>query len=205
MRTRAQLAHALLEQAGQTLVANLEAVTLEEALSSAGGYRSVLGILKHTAGWSHVYHSYAFDAQPRHFARQEWPRGLRDTIDASAAYFAEVLAWQQASQSAWYASVRSLPDAAFDEARPVHWGAAMPLFDIVVLVANHWTYHGGEINALLSIQRGEAFELGEEMEENHISTAGHRVRPPWMNDDQFREFEAVVARRDRELHVRETP
>lgn len=50
-----------MKTAQDTLNENLRDVTLEEALSAAGGYRSVLGILKHTGGWSHVYHSYAFD------------------------------------------------------------------------------------------------------------------------------------------------
>jgi hypothetical protein len=54
---------------------------VSEALQAAGGYRSILGILKHTAGWSHVYHSYAFDATPRHSNAVDWPRGLRDTVE----------------------------------------------------------------------------------------------------------------------------
>lgn len=49
MRARAELAVATLESARQTLIGNLASVTLEEALHAAGGYRSVLGILKHTA------------------------------------------------------------------------------------------------------------------------------------------------------------
>ena len=35
---------------------------------------------------------------------------------------------------------------------------------------------------LLSIARGEAWEYTEEVEENHISTYGHGVRPDWMSD-----------------------
>jgi hypothetical protein len=42
-------------------------------------------------------------------------------------------------------------------------------------------YQTGEINQLLSIVRGEAWEEYEEVEENHIPTAGHRVRPPWLS------------------------
>jgi hypothetical protein len=30
---------------------------------------------------------------------------------------------------------------------------------------------------------------GEEVEENHISTAGHGVRPPWMTEEQAAERE----------------
>jgi hypothetical protein len=48
----------------------------------------------------------------------------------------------------------------------------------VTLVAAHWLYHAGEINAILAIRRGEAWEHMEEVEENHISTVGHRMRPP---------------------------
>jgi hypothetical protein len=35
---------------------------------------------------------------------------------------------------------------------------------------------------ILAIHRQEAWEHGEEVEENHISTAGHGVRPAWMSD-----------------------
>ena len=64
MRTRAQLATRLLQAARDTLRANIAHLTLEEALHGAGGHRSILGILKHIAGWSHVYYSYAFEPEP---------------------------------------------------------------------------------------------------------------------------------------------
>ena len=67
-----------------------------------------------------------------------------------------------------------------DDPHPLHWGASAPLFDIVVMVATPHVYHAGEINLLLSLQRGEAWEEGEEVEENHIATLGHRVRSPWL-------------------------
>jgi len=55
-----------------------------------------------------------------------------------------------------------------DTPRPVHSGSSAPLADIVVMVAAHWTYHAGEINTILAIRRAEAWEYGEEVEENHI-------------------------------------
>lgn len=42
-------------------------------------------------------------------------------------------------------------------------------------------YHAGELNQVLSICRGEAWEEGEEVEENNVSTVGHRVQPPWLD------------------------
>jgi hypothetical protein len=57
------------------------------------------------------------------------------------------------------------------------------------MVAGHLEYHAGEINAILAIVRGEAWEYGEEVEENHISTAGHGVRPAWMTDEEAAAFE----------------
>ena len=80
MRTRSELALRVLQTSQQMLSENIKALTLEEALDAAGGYRSVLGILKHAASWSHVYHSYAFDREPTHLNTLAWPRGLRDTI-----------------------------------------------------------------------------------------------------------------------------
>jgi hypothetical protein len=63
----------------------------------------------------------------------------------------------------------------------LHWETTAPLRDIVVMVNHHFVYHAGELNMLLSIARGEAWEMGEEVEENHIDTFGHGVRGPWMS------------------------
>ena len=200
MRTRAELATAALTSAHDQLVRNVRALTLDEALQVAGGYRSILGILKHTASWSQVYQSYAFEAQPRHMRAIDWPRGLRDTIETSQAYLDELLAWYEESYRRWVNSVEPLGDEAFDEPRRLHWGATMPLFDIILINIEHWSYHTGEINAILSVLRGEAWEYTEEMEENHISTAGHRLRPEWMSAEQAAAWEAHLAGRDAELH-----
>jgi len=168
------------------LVANLRAVSLEEALGSAGGYRSILGILKHVAGWSAVYHSYAFEDDPVYWDRTDWPRGLRDTIEPTTEYLDEVHAWWERTFRCW---LTSIADADLEGPRPVHWGGTAPLGDIVVSVATHWAYHSGEINAVLAIQREEAWEYGEEVEENHISTLGHGVRPPWMSEEEADRWE----------------
>jgi hypothetical protein len=200
MATTAERAVSILTAARRTLDGSVRGLTLDEALDPAGGVRSILGVLKHAAGWSHVYHSYAFQSPPRHWNAVDWPRGLRDTIDASQAYVDEMVAWLRVSQLRWLASVEELPDDAFDAARPCHWGATAPLFDIVLMVADHWSYHAGEINALLAIRRGHAWEYTEEVEENHISTAGHRLRPDWMSDGQVTKYEAYLSKRDAELH-----
>ena len=200
MKTRSQLAISTLAHPRQLLRDNIRGLTLDEALHAAGGYRSILGILKHTASWSHVYHSYAFDPEPKHLRAVGWPRSLQDTIETSEAYLSEVVAWFEQSADLWSASLEPLPDEAFDEPRPLHWGETLPLFDIVVLVAMHWSYHAGELNEILAILRGEAWTYTEEVEENHISTAGHRLKPDWMSQQQVEFYEAHLARRDKELH-----
>ena len=183
MRNRRELAHLVLDDAFQMLANNLHGLQIEEALFvPPGGYRSTLGTLKHIAGWSHVYRSYAFDCQPKHWARIDWPRGLRETVDSSQSYLDEVIAWAEAAHREWLRCLDELSkDEALDELRPMHWGELKPLFDIVTTIARHHVYHAGEINQLLSIARGEAWEEYEEVEENHISTVGHRVRPPWLS------------------------
>jgi len=178
---------ATLGEASRTFTDNVRGVSLEEALDAVGGYRSILGIAKHVAAWSAVYHSYAFDLEPRHWDGTDWPGGLRDRIEPTEAYLAEILAWFERSDERWLASLRSVED--LDQPKPVHWGGAAPLVDIVAMVAAHWAYHAGEINAILAIHRGEAWEYGEEVEENHISTVGHGVRPGWMSDEQAADFE----------------
>jgi uncharacterized damage-inducible protein DinB len=200
MTTTAQRAVAILTSASRTLDGSLRDLTLDEALDAAGGFRSILGVLKHAAAWSNVYYSYAFEPAPRHWVATDWPRGLRDTIDPSQGYVDEVVAWQRAAAERWIASVADLRDETFDEPRKCHWGATAPLFDIVLMVADHWSYHAGEVNALLSIRRGHAWEYTEEVEENHISTAGHRLRPGWMSDEHVAKYEAYLALRDKQLH-----
>jgi hypothetical protein len=176
------LARAVLDEAFMVFEDNVRELTLEEFLDAQGGYRSILGLTKHTAGWTHVYHSYAFEDPPRPWDAIDWPRGLRDTIDPSDAYVLEVIAWFGAARDAWLASVDEPADLA--SVRPLHWGDSAPLREIVAMVAGHVTYHAGEINEILAIRRGEAFEMGEEVEENHIATEGHRVRPLWMDRDR---------------------
>ena len=200
MRTRAELAVATLESARRTFVDNLAGIALDQGLQAAGGYRSVLGILKHTASWSRVYHSYAFDAEPKHWRAVDWPRRLRDTIEPSAMYLQEILAWFDAAADRWKDAASREPDEAFDEQRPCHSVATAPLFEIVLMVANHWAYHAGEINEIRAIDRGEAWEYTEEVEENHINTAGHRIRPGWMNEAQVNAYEAYLETRDAQLH-----
>jgi hypothetical protein len=156
------LARAVLDEAFTVFDDNVRDLTLEEFLDAQAGYRSILGLIKHTAGWTQVYHSYAFEHPARSWEQVDWPRGLRDTIDPSDDYAREVLAWLRA----------------------LHWGDQAPLREIVAMVAGHITYHAGEINEILAIRRGEAFEIGEEVEENHIATEGHRVRPIWMDRDR---------------------
>jgi uncharacterized damage-inducible protein DinB len=184
-----ELARDMLRSAGDMLHANVRTLTLDEALFADGGFRSILGVLKHIGGWTHVYRAYAFDDEPEHWARTSWPRGLRDTVETSNDYVDEIVRWIEDGLAQWDAGLSKLPDEALAEVRPVHWGQEMPLIRIVTLVSQHIAYHTGELNMLLSISRGEAWEWGEEVEENHIDTYGHGVRGPWMNDEVARYYE----------------
>jgi DinB family protein len=179
----------LLNRAQSSFADNVKSLTLDEALCSAGGYRSILGVLKHMGGWVHVYWSYAFDDDAKHWARTTWPRGLRDTIDPTADYLAEVVSWIEAGLQRWQERVGGLDDADLDQPHRLHWGETAPLGRIVIGVAHHVVYHTGELNMLLSIVRGEAWEYSEEVEENHISTYGHGVRALWMTDEHARQHE----------------
>jgi hypothetical protein len=180
MRSRVALTLHLLEYAYRAMADNVAGVTLEEALFvPVGGYRSILGTLKHAAGWSHVYQSYAFDREPQHWQQIDWPHGRRDTIIKSEEYVHDVISWLEAAHQQWIEALSQLEDEQLEELRPAHWGERLPLYDIVVIIARHHLYHAGEINQVLSICRGEAWEEGEEVEENNVSTLGHRVVPPW--------------------------
>jgi hypothetical protein len=190
--TEAGLARAMLARAGLLFHNNVQSLTVDKALSSAGGYRSILGVLKHVGGWVHVYRSYAFDAAPRHWEHTSWPRGLRDTVEPTPEYLREIVAWVEDGLRAWDDALAPLGDDDIDRPHPVHWGATAPLGDIVVMITHELMYHTGEINMLLSIARGEAWEYGEEVEENHIDTYGHGVRPPWMSPAMIAAYEAKM-------------
>jgi hypothetical protein len=156
---------------------------LDDALFAAGGWRSGLGVLKHLGGWLHVYYSYAFEAEPRHWAQTSWPRGLREEVDASAEYLGEVVRWIEEAFAKWDVAISEMLEGTLGEKRPLHMGISVPLSDIVNLQMQHVAFHLGEFNMLLSIKREEAWEWGEEVEENHIDTFGHGVRAHWMSDE----------------------
>jgi hypothetical protein len=148
--------------------------------------------MKHTAGWTVVYHSYAFDESPRSWTDIAWPRELRERIEPTEEYVDEVRRWFRRSSKRWIESIDGPVD--LGQRRPVHWGERWPLRDIVADVAAHWTYHAGEINAILAIRRREAWEYGEHVEENHIATVGHSVRRPWITDKRARRDEEDMRR-----------
>lgn len=185
MRSKIELTQHLLQHAYETMKSHLSRITLEEALFlPEGGYRSVLGTLKHAAGWSEVYRTYAFDHTPKHWAQIDWPHGLRDQVIKSESYLNDMIAWFDKIHQDWMEGLSTIREDQLDELRPVHWGEEYPLFDIVVLIAGHHIYHSGELNQVLSICRGEAWEEGEEVEENNVSTIGHRVVPPWKSESR---------------------
>ena len=191
MATRIDNVRGLLGHTGLLFTNNARSLTLDEACTTAGGYRSILGVLKHMGGWVHVYWSYAFEAEPKQWDRTSWPRGMRDVVDLSPEYLAEVVAWVSDGLRKWDDALAALTDDALDELRPVHWGATAPLGQIVAMVDHEVAYHTGELNMLLSIARGKAWEYTEEVEENHIDTYGHGVRPPWMSEAQVQAYEAA--------------
>lgn len=183
MSSKVEISRYMLEHGYQTMKGHFSGLSLEEALFiPQGGFRSILGTLKHAAGWSHVYRSYAFDPQPRHWAELDWPHGLRDTIVKSEPYLQDILAWFDDAHRRWLADLSQIREDQLDELRPLHWGQRAPLYEIIMITAGHHLYHAGELNQLLSIYRGEAWEETEEVEENNISTVGHRVKPPWWED-----------------------
>lgn len=90
--------------------------------------------------------------------------------------------WFAEAHRLWLENLKALENGQAEEICKLHWGEEAPLFDIVAMISRHHVYHVGEINQVLSIYRGEAWEEGEEVEENNISTVGHRVKPPWLEE-----------------------
>jgi uncharacterized damage-inducible protein DinB len=192
METQIDMARRALADARRMFNENTRALTLDEALSTASGYRSILGVMKHIGGWVHVYRSFAYDAEPVHWRKTSWPRGLRDTVEPADEYVREVAAWVDEGLGAWDVALEGVDDDELSRPHKLHWGGTAPLGEIATYVAHHVVYHTGELNMLLSIARGEAWEYTEEVEENHISTLGHGVRPGWMDDTQAQGYEAML-------------
>ena len=48
MTAEHRLARAMFEEAHRTFADNVRGISLEEALDAAGGFRSILGLMKHT-------------------------------------------------------------------------------------------------------------------------------------------------------------
>src|SRR5262245_3921387 len=113
---------------------NARSLTIDEALFAAGGYRSILGVLKHMGGWVRVYWSYAFDKDPKHWNDTSWPRDRRDTIEASPEYLGLVIAWVDEGLQAWDDALAAVEDSDLDRPHRLHWGATAPLGEIVVMV-----------------------------------------------------------------------
>jgi hypothetical protein len=180
MHTRLELTQSTLNTAFCILSDNLKGLTLEEALFvPPGGFRSIIGTIKHSAAWSHVYRSYAFDASPVSWLNLQWPHGCRDTIVKSKAYVDDLVQWLNLSHQLWQRDLHNIQENDLDQQRLVHWGDTLPLIDIMRIIGNHHIYHAGEINQLLSVFRQEAWEEGEQVEENLTASDGHRVIPPW--------------------------
>jgi hypothetical protein len=153
MGVRVSTTRWMLTNARQLFTNNVRSLTLGEALFAAGGYRSILGVLKHMGGWVHVYRSYAFDPMPKHWNNISWPRGQRDTVEMSPEYLSDLVAWVDEGLQDWDDALVRVDDDDLDRPRPLHWGATAPLGNIVVMVAHEVMYHTGELNMLLSIAR----------------------------------------------------
>ena len=146
--------------------------------------RSVLGLMKHTAGWSEVYHSFAFDSKPHGWDDADWPAPPPRTHRTLAGLRRRGLGVVRARR-------RRLACGGRRRRRPRRaetgvLGRHAPLREIVAIVAGHWQYHACEINAILAIRRGEAWEFGEAVEENHI---GRSVRREWISDEDAERYE----------------
>ena len=94
----------------------------------------------------------------------------------------QLIDWFSQAHKSWVDNLQPLKDEHLYQMRSLHWGEEAQLFEIVGMIARHYVYHAGELNQILSIRRGEAWEEGEEVEENNIDTRGHRVKPPWLDD-----------------------
>jgi len=178
-----QFARGMVVAAREMFDRQVKDLPLDDALFAASGWRSGMGVLKHVGGWLHVYHSYAFETEPRHWAQTSWPRGLIDEVETSKAYLEEVVSWIREGLATWETSLRGIEPGTLEQPRRAHFGGTLPLGTLLGIQMFHVTFHLGELNMLLSIKRGEAWEWGEEVEENHIDTFGHGLRGNWMSDE----------------------
>ena len=101
--------------------------------------------LVHTCAWTDVYRDWTFgDAKLR----------LADIEVAGSA--GDALDWLGDSQEDFAAHVASLTDTELDDVRPAHWGALLPIGDLVGSIAVEHIHHGAEIGVLRDLYRGSA-------------------------------------------------
>ncbi len=99
----------------------------------------------HLAAWTDIYRQFAFcDMRP----------DLNDVTvpgDLRAG-----MAWLFGAQDEFLATVAGLSDESVFEARPAHWGASVPVVQLVTTMLIEHVHHFAEIGVLRDLRRGHA-------------------------------------------------
>ncbi len=99
----------------------------------------------HLAAWTEVYRQYTFGVERPNIAQFEIPGSVTEGV-----------AWLRRTQDDFIAAVAALGDDEVFEARPTHWGATLPLYEIVSLMLSEHVHHLAEIGTLRDLRRGHA-------------------------------------------------
>jgi len=112
----------------QFLLANLEPLRAEDGTNiPAGGARSILDILQHTAVAKHLYVEHTFGAAARHY---------RDLLELAPGEPAAPVAWLQEAHEELLVRTARLADADLANRCGTHWGGTATVGRILRLAAH---------------------------------------------------------------------
>jgi DinB superfamily len=99
----------------------------------------------HLAAWTNIYRHWTFG--------DERPTLLDAEVPGNAS---GGVAWLRDSQDRFMEALEALDDASVFELRPAHWGASLPVVQLVSTMLTEHVHHIAEIGLLRDLHRGHA-------------------------------------------------
>jgi hypothetical protein len=154
-------------QPWHSVLGNLASVTEDDWLwVPPGGARTIRAITSHVGGVVYQYYDRAFGGRAVFgdpITSWNVPAGNlgvgTDDLEGgplpNEPAMADVVAWVTERHRAFRDAVAGLDDAGLSEERSNHRGLMRPMRWFVTVMAQHYTYHAGEINHIRALHQGD--------------------------------------------------